>query len=222
MPKSMSSTTLARWYVGLPSSRQSMTPWNRCGRSTAASRWRSALLLARTGASSQSTPSHLRSRMIASSPPGTARAGSVSSIRSSIQSPNARFATALSAFPTCRLPVGLGAKRTRTISGSQSTLAAVEADLLRWYAANGRDLPWRRTRDPYEILVSEVMLQQTQVERVVRLYLPGLRLWPTVEALAAAARGDVIRAWQGLGYNRRAVNLHRAAAIVSQSGWPDD
>jgi A/G-specific adenine glycosylase len=146
----------------------------------------------------------------------------VSSIRSSIQSPNVRFATALSAFPTCRLPVGLGAKRTRTISESQSTLAFVRDELLAWYAANRRDLPWRRTRDPYAILVSEVMLQQTQVDRVVPRYLEWLRRWPTVESLAAAARADVIRAWQGLGYNRRAVSLHRAAAIVGRSGWPDD
>ena len=94
--------------------------------------------------------------------------------------------------------------------------------LLAWYAENGRDLPWRRTRDPYAILVSEVMLQQTQVPRVVPRYLDWLERWPTVEALAAAPRADVIRAWQGLGYNRRAVNLHRAAQAVAESGWPED
>ena len=94
--------------------------------------------------------------------------------------------------------------------------------LLAWYAENGRDLPWRRTRDPYAILVSEVMLQQTQVPRVVPRYLDWLKRWPTVEALAAAPRADVIRAWQGLGYNRRAVNLHRAAQAVAESGWPED
>jgi A/G-specific adenine glycosylase len=97
-----------------------------------------------------------------------------------------------------------------------------EALLLEWYGRNGRDLPWRRTRDPYAILVSEVMLQQTQVERVVPRYLAWLERWPTVEALAAAPVGDVIRAWQGLGYNRRAVNLHRAAATIAERGWPDD
>jgi A/G-specific adenine glycosylase len=66
------------------------------------------------------------------------------------------------------------------------------------------------------------MLQQTQVERVVPRYLAWLELWPTVEGLAAAAVGDVIRAWQGLGYNRRAVNLHRAAEWIAASGWPGD
>jgi A/G-specific adenine glycosylase len=94
--------------------------------------------------------------------------------------------------------------------------------LLAWFAAHGRDLPWRRTRDPYSILVSEVMLQQTQVERVVPRYLTWLERWPTVETLAAAPPGDVIREWQGLGYNRRALNLHRAAQRVVASGWPDD
>jgi A/G-specific adenine glycosylase len=94
--------------------------------------------------------------------------------------------------------------------------------LLGWFRENGRDLPWRRTRDPYAILVSEVMLQQTQVERVVPRYLAWLERWPTAEALAAAARGDVIREWQGLGYNRRAVNLHRAAQRIAAEGWPAD
>jgi A/G-specific adenine glycosylase len=98
----------------------------------------------------------------------------------------------------------------------------VEAQLLSWYRANGRDLPWRETRDPYAILVSEVMLQQTQVERVVPRYLAWLERWPTVAALAAAPLADVIRQWQGLGYNRRAVSLHRAARVVAASGWPDD
>jgi A/G-specific adenine glycosylase len=94
--------------------------------------------------------------------------------------------------------------------------------LLTWYAEHGRDLPWRRTRDPYAILVSEVMLQQTQVPRVVPRYLDWLERWPTVQALAVAPLADVIRAWQGLGYNRRAVNLHRAAQAVVAGGWPED
>jgi A/G-specific adenine glycosylase len=98
----------------------------------------------------------------------------------------------------------------------------VEAALLAWFARNARDLPWRRTRDPYAILVSEVMLQQTQVERVVPRYLAWLERWPTFEALAAASAADVIRAWQGLGYNRRALNLHRAAREVAAHGWPND
>ena len=94
--------------------------------------------------------------------------------------------------------------------------------LLDWFARDGRDLPWRRTRDPYAILVSEVMLQQTQVPRVVSRYTEWLERWPTVESLAAATPADVIRAWQGLGYNRRALNLHRAARHVAEHGWPDD
>jgi 3-methyladenine DNA glycosylase/8-oxoguanine DNA glycosylase len=98
----------------------------------------------------------------------------------------------------------------------------VEELLLAWFAAEGRDLPWRLTHEPYAILVSEVMLQQTQVPRVVPRYLEWLERWPTVEALAAASRAEVIRAWQGLGYNRRAVNLHRAAQRVAAEGWPED
>jgi A/G-specific adenine glycosylase len=98
----------------------------------------------------------------------------------------------------------------------------VEALLLDWFAAHARRLPWRHTRDPYAILVSEVMLQQTQVERVVPRYLAWLDRWPTANALAAASPADVIRAWQGLGYNRRGLNLHRAAQHITRHGWPDD
>ncbi|HXV58982.1 MAG TPA: A/G-specific adenine glycosylase [Gaiellaceae bacterium] len=98
----------------------------------------------------------------------------------------------------------------------------MDTALLAWFREHGRDLPWRRTRDPYAILVSEVMLQQTQVERVTPRWLAWLGRWPTVEALAAAPLGDVIREWQGLGYNRRAVNLHRAAQRIAASGWPED
>src|SRR5215213_4591550 len=94
--------------------------------------------------------------------------------------------------------------------------------LLRWYAAEARDLPWRRTRDPYAVLVSEVMLQQTQVARVVPRYQAWLGRWPSVESLAAASPAEVIREWQGLGYNRRGLNLHRAARVVAERGWPDD
>jgi A/G-specific adenine glycosylase len=94
--------------------------------------------------------------------------------------------------------------------------------LLAWFRENGRDLPWRRTTDPYAILVSEVMLQQTQVERVLPRWTAWLERWPTPAALAAAPLSDVIREWQGLGYNRRAVSLHRAAQVVAADGWPDD
>jgi A/G-specific adenine glycosylase len=94
--------------------------------------------------------------------------------------------------------------------------------LLAWYRESGRDLPWRRTTDPYAILVSEVMLQQTQVDRVIPRWHAWLERWPSVEALAAAPAADVIVAWQGLGYNRRAISLHRAAQRVAAHGWPDD
>jgi A/G-specific adenine glycosylase len=98
----------------------------------------------------------------------------------------------------------------------------VEEALLVWFEEHGRDLPWRHTPDPYAILVSEVMLQQTQVARVVPRYLAFLERWPSVEALAGATAADVIREWQGLGYNRRALNLHRAACRIAADGWPDD
>ena len=102
------------------------------------------------------------------------------------------------------------------------TLPAVEELLLAWFTQNGRDLPWRKTRDPYAILVSEVMAQQTQVERVVPRWRRWLERWPTVEALAAASPTEVIREWQGLGYNRRALSLHRAAQRIAVYGWPED
>jgi A/G-specific adenine glycosylase len=99
----------------------------------------------------------------------------------------------------------------------------VQSALLDWFGEHGRhDLPWRQTQDPYAILVSEVMLQQTQVPRVVPRYLAWLERWPTVASLAAAPAADVIREWQGLGYNRRAVSLHRAARRIAADGWPDD
>ena len=98
----------------------------------------------------------------------------------------------------------------------------MEELLLAWFREHGRDLPWRRTRDPYAILVSEVMLQQTQVERVVPRYAAWLARWPTAAALAAASAADVIREWQGLGYNRRALAIHEAAKQITAYGWPED
>lgn len=86
--------------------------------------------------------------------------------------------------------------------------------ILRWFRREGRDLPWRRTRDPYAILVSEFMLQQTQVSRVTEYYPRFLERYPTVHALAGAAPDHVREVWQGLGYYRRAANLHRLAQVV--------
>jgi A/G-specific adenine glycosylase len=98
--------------------------------------------------------------------------------------------------------------------------------LLEWWETHGRhDLPWRQTRDPWAVLVSELMLQQTQVARVVPKHRAFLAEFPTAAACASAPVGDVVRAWAGLGYNRRAVNLHRAAmAVVEHHGGalPDD
>jgi A/G-specific adenine glycosylase len=93
-------------------------------------------------------------------------------------------------------------------------LHRIRDGLLCWFRANARALPWRETRDPYAILVSEVMLQQTQVDRVIPYYERFLDRFPTVFDLAAAPVSDVIRIWSGLGYNRRAVNLQRAAQVV--------
>jgi A/G-specific adenine glycosylase len=96
------------------------------------------------------------------------------------------------------------------------------SQLLAWFASHARALPWRETRDPYAVLVSEVMLQQTQVDRVLPRYARFIERWPSVESLAAADAAEVIVEWQGLGYNRRALKLHRAARLVAQHGWPDD
>lgn len=105
------------------------------------------------------------------------------------------------------------------ISATPETGAIREA-LATWYTANGRhSLPWRATRDPYAVLVSEVMLQQTQVERVIPHYTAWLERWPNFAALAAASPAAVITAWSGLGYNRRARALHAAArAVVERHG----
>lgn len=91
------------------------------------------------------------------------------------------------------------------------THAELRADLLAWGRAALRDMPWRATRDPWHILVAETMLQQTQVSRVGPRWEGFVQRWPTTHACAAASRADVLRAWQGLGYNRRAVALHEAA-----------
>ena len=86
--------------------------------------------------------------------------------------------------------------------------------LISWFRENGRDLPWRRTRDPWRILVSEVMLQQIQVVRAIPFYERFLERFPTVETLSAAPLAEAIRAWGDLGRYRRVVNLHRTARIV--------
>jgi endonuclease III len=106
-----------------------------------------------------------------------------------------------------------------------SSSAAFRRKLLAWYRRAARDLPWRRTRDPYAVLVSEFMLQQTQVSRVVDYYAPFLDRYPTVRHLARARPSQVREAWEGLGYYRRAANLHRLARqVVAEfdGAIPDD
>ena len=103
--------------------------------------------------------------------------------------------------------------------------AAIARRLLAWYEVEARDLPWRKTLDPYAILVSEIMLQQTRVETVIPYYERFLRAYPTVERLARAHLDDVLKAWEGLGYYRRARNLHATASrVVKQHGGriPED
>ncbi|MDE1919408.1 MAG: A/G-specific adenine glycosylase [Patescibacteria group bacterium] len=98
------------------------------------------------------------------------------------------------------------------------TTSAFRQTVWRFYRAHGRhDLPWRKTRDPYKILVSEVMLQQTQVERVIPFYRTFLKKFPTVRALARAPLSDVLKSWQGLGYNRRAKLLQDAAQELART-----
>ena len=117
-----------------------------------------------------------------------------------------------------RLRDAQGVDIAPTLEGLEG-VAEVQGALLSWFDATGRRLPWRETADGYAILVSEVMLQQTQVDRVIPVYHAFLRRFPTFESLAGAPAGEVIRAWAGMGYNRRALNLQRAAqAVVERHG----
>lgn len=109
--------------------------------------------------------------------------------------------------------------RAETLIPSPAAIDSLQTRVLSWYADNRRDLPWRHTRDPYAILVAEVMLQQTQVERVIPKYLAFLNEYPDLQALATAQLADVLRLWSGLGYNNRAVRLQRCALqVVAQHG----
>ncbi|MDQ4080310.1 MAG: A/G-specific adenine glycosylase [Gemmatimonadota bacterium] len=111
----------------------------------------------------------------------------------------------------------------RTVRVSDDVRRRFGRQLRRWFRANGRDLPWRRTRDPYRILVSELMLQQTQVSRVLERYDDFLREFPTLASVASAPRARVMEAWSGLGYYARARNLHALArAVTDDAGLPSD
>lgn len=107
-------------------------------------------------------------------------------------------------------------RRVERIDG----LADVQRALLRWHERNGLRAPWRESGDPYEVLVAATMAQQTQMSRVLESYERFLTAFPTLEALASASLGDVIRVWRGMGYNTRAVRLHRAARRIADEGWP--
>ena len=103
-----------------------------------------------------------------------------------------------------------------------STLRHVRRSLLGWYAAGHRDFPWRQTHDPYAVLVSEVMLQQTQASRIAERFPQFMARFPSADSLASASTAHVLAAWSGLGYNRRALALRQAAALVARDGWPRD
>ena len=114
-------------------------------------------------------------------------------------------------------------QRHRTIRVPNDVRRQFGRRLRRWFRANGRDLPWRRTRDPYRILVSELMLQQTQVSRVLERYDEFLQEFPTLASVATAPRRRVMEAWSGLGYYARARNLHALARTVQGDvGLPSD
>src|SRR5947208_17042394 len=97
---------------------------------------------------------------------------------------------------------------------SASERRKIQRRLLSWFARSQRDLPWRRDRDPYRIWVSEIMLQQTQVVTVIPYFQRFVQAFPTVAALAGADEQDVLRLWEGLGYYRRARDLHQAARAI--------
>lgn len=107
---------------------------------------------------------------------------------------------------------------TKSGSFSHDTARRVSQRLRAWFRKQGRDLPWRRTRDPYRILVSELMLQQTQVSRVLEYYDRFTERFPTLDDLAVAPQQDVLSAWSGLGYYARARNLHALAGMVTRDG----
>lgn len=107
------------------------------------------------------------------------------------------------------------------MSGKEARVSELQKAAWAHYKAAGRHaLPWRQTHDPYKVLVSEVMLQQTQVERVIAFYEAWMKEFPSAKTLAKAPLSKVLRAWQGLGYNRRAKNLHAAAKAIAKDGFP--
>ncbi|RME31250.1 A/G-specific adenine glycosylase [Candidatus Woesearchaeota archaeon] len=109
-----------------------------------------------------------------------------------------------------------------TLDSKTLNAKTLQSRLLAWYARHGRRLPWRQTKNPYRIVVAEVMLQQTQVERVVQKYRAWIKAFPSWEALAQAPLRDVLRLWSGLGYNSRAARLQKLAQHVLSAGLPEE
>jgi A/G-specific adenine glycosylase len=118
-------------------------------------------------------------------------------------------------------PINLEPMNPKPINLEPINLEKLHTDLLAWYAIHKRDLPWRETNDPYKILLSEVLLQQTQVSRGLEYYSRFLEAFPTVQALAEAPVEAVLKAWEGAGYYARARNLHKAAQIIAETGMPN-
>lgn len=121
--------------------------------------------------------------------------------------------------------MGAALSRTRGTLPDARALRQFGTKLRAWYRRNARDLPWRKTRDPYAILVSELMLQQTQVSRVLEYWHRFLERFPTLETLASAQERQVLAQWRGLGYYARARNLHKLSRAVVREGaraWGDD
>ena len=107
-----------------------------------------------------------------------------------------------------------------TLPVMAATLPGIRRRILKWFGRERRDLPWRHSREPWAVLVSEVMLQQTQASRIAERFPAFLARYPTPQAMAHASEADVLAAWTGLGYNRRALLLRRAASLIVADGWP--
>jgi A/G-specific adenine glycosylase len=124
---------------------------------------------------------------------------------------------------TAREPPAEMTGRTSDITAPARSVSDPDvAAVLDWWDTHARPLPWRSRRDVYAVWVSEVMSAQTTVNRAAQAWVRWMERWPTVEALAAASLAEVLGQWQGLGYPRRARDLHRSARIVAESGWPED
>jgi len=124
--------------------------------------------------------------------------------------------------PGRRSRIGGAPTRDEAAAGPDGVMGDARERVLDWFGRAGRGLPWRATRDPYRVLVAEMLAQQTQAARAAAAWPRFLERFPDVEALAAATPAEVLRAWQGIGYNRRALALRAAAqAVVERGGWPD-